>query len=119
LGVLLALLLVSSGWAQAQNNSTTGPSPEDVDRALQQMKEAEEDNPFSGRIIRLFKSWVFLVVLAVVVVTLVIVFKVGAWLYVKGQSSTATDRFIASDPWVREHMARLQAEEGDPSDPQT
>ena len=54
-----------------------------------------------------------------VVVTLVVVFKVGSWLYVKGQGSTDTDRFIASDPWVREHMARQQAAEGDAPGPQS
>jgi hypothetical protein len=109
LGLLLALLLCA-GPVRAQQSPSREPSTQEYAREIQkQMKEVEDSNCTNRQIIRFFKSWVGLVLIALVVVPLVIAFKVAIWFASRMTATTDPEKLAMSDPWVRAHLARQKA----------
>src|SRR5262245_17677841 len=85
---LLVALLVCAGPAHAQQKPSKEPSTQEYARQLEKdLKEAEDYDPSTRNIFRLFKSWVGLVILALIIAPLVIGFKVVMW-FVRRASAT-------------------------------
>jgi hypothetical protein len=109
--VLVALLFVAAGPACAQQAPGTQPSSGDYLRQFnKQMEGAEAAGPQFGEYTRLFKSWVFLTVVAVVVVGVAVVVGVGVRVYLRMSTTTDPEKLALSDPWVRAELARRKAE---------
>jgi hypothetical protein len=118
LALLVAALLCAP--AQAQQTPSQEPTTREYAREIQkQMKEVEESDCTNRQIMRFFKSWVGLVLLALVVVPLVIGFKVAIWFASRMTATTDPEKLALSDPWVRAQLARQKANgEGPPAEGQ-
>jgi hypothetical protein len=116
LPVGLLVVLIGSGPVQAQQRSANEPSARDYARMLEkQLKEAEDHDCTSRRLVRFFRSWVFFVILGAVVVTIGIGLKAAGWLYLRVSTTTDPEKLARGDPWVRAHLARQhQDPEADP-----
>jgi hypothetical protein len=114
LGVLAALLFCI-GTVQAQRPISKGPTTGDYARQFEKdLKEAEEHDPASGEILRDFKSWFFLVIIAMVLVSATVAVKVVAWWLRRMSATTDPEKLAMSDPWVRAHLIRQRAQENGP-----
>ena len=83
------------------------------------MKEVEGPSCTNRQIVRFFKSWVGLVLMALVVVPLVIAFKVAIWFASRMTATTDPEKLAMSDPWGRAHLARQKANgQGPPAEGQ-
>jgi len=112
---LLVALLVCAGPARADKSPSKEPTTQEYARQLEKdLKEAEDHDPTSRNIVRLFKSWVGLVVLALVVAPLVIGFKAAMWFVRKASAPTDPQQLALSDPWIREQLARQKVQGGAP-----
>ncbi len=116
LGLLVALLICAAP-VRAQQAPSKEPSTRDYARQLEKdLKEAEDYDPSTMSAVRIFKTWVGLVVLAVIVVSAVTAFKVAIWLFCRVSATTDPEKLAMSDPWVRAHLARQKAEGDEPPD---
>jgi hypothetical protein len=112
---VLAVLLCCIGTVQAQKPASREPSTGDFARQFEKdLKDAEEHDPASGEILRYFKSWFILVVLAMVLVSAAVAVKVGVWVFRRMSATTDPEKLAMSDPWVRAQLARQRALEDGP-----
>jgi hypothetical protein len=115
---LLAALLACAGPAHAQQAPPREPSaqgqPSQFERDL---KQAEDHDPSSRRIVRAFKGWAGLVIVAMVVVPVVLALKAAAGLFTRMRATTDPEKLALSDPWVRAHLARRKADGDAPPAP--
>src|SRR4051794_26000314 len=108
--VLLAALLVVAGPARADKAPSKEPTTQEYARQLEKdLKTAEDHDPTSRNIVRLFKSWVGFVILALVVAPLVIGFKLTMWFVRRASAPTDPAQLAMSDPWIRAHLAQQKA----------
>ena len=114
LGLLLALLFFAPA-AHAQQAPSREPTTREYAREIQkQIKEVEGSNCTNRGIMRLFKSWVGVVLIALVVVPLVIAFKVGIWFLSRMTATSDPEKLAMSDPWARAQLARQESQESPP-----
>ncbi len=112
---LLAASLVCAPAVQAQSAPSREPTTREYASEIQkQMKEVEDSGDQNRQIVRLFKSWVGVVLIALVVVPLVIAFKVAIWFTSRMTATTDPEKLAMSDPWVRAQLARQKANGGGP-----
>lgn len=106
---LLVALSVCARPVQAQQGSSREPTTEEYARQLDKdLKVAEDHDPSTRNIVRLFKSWFGLVILALVVAPLVIAFKVAMWFFARVSAPTDPHKLALSDPWIRAHLAQQE-----------
>jgi len=107
---LLAALLVGAGPALAQQAPTGGPSAQGQPGQFERdLKQAQDHDPSTGRLVRAFKTWFVLAAVALVVVPVVIALKVAVGLYTRLSATTDPEKLARGDPWVRAHLARQKA----------
>jgi hypothetical protein len=118
-GMLAVVLLV--GWQQAfaQQRSSREPTTQEYARQFEKdLNEAENHDPSTRKIVRFFKSWVGLVIIAVVVVAVAVTLKVTVALLTRSSGTTDPEKLAMQDPWVRAQLARQKAAETSfPTDP--
>jgi len=107
---LLVASLACAPAAHAQQTPSREPTTREYAREIQkQMKQVEEPDCTNRQIVRLFKSWVGVVLIALVVVPLVIPFKVAIWFLSRMTATTDPEKLALSDPWACAHLARQKA----------
>jgi hypothetical protein len=112
LGLLLALV-VWAGPVRAQQAPSRELTTEEYAREIQkQLKQVEEHDCTSKQAAHFFVGWVVFVVLAVVIVSVAVAFKVGIWLLSRMSATTDPQQLLMSDPWMRAHLAQQKAGSG-------
>jgi hypothetical protein len=108
---LVVAFLIGVGPVQAQQKSSREPTTEEYARQFDKdLKEAEDYDPSTRGVVRLFKSWVGLVILALVIAPIVIAFKVGMWFFARASAPSNPQQLAMSDPWIRAHLAKQNGE---------
>jgi hypothetical protein len=118
---LVALLLGGVRPAHAQQKPSREPTTQEYARQFEkELKEAENHDPSTRKLVRFFKSWVGLVIIAVVVVSIAVALQVTVRLLSRASGSTDPEKLAMKDPWVRAQLARQKADEsGASTDPTT
>jgi len=108
-GILSVLLLFCPGPVHAQPGPSKVPWTQDDARRVQQQLQAMEDEPPWMQIVHFFESWVVFFVVAMVVVGVVVVLKMGGSLWVRTSATTDLEKLAQNDPWIRDHLSRQKA----------
>lgn len=113
---LLTALLVCAPRAHARPALSAELTTREYAREIQkELKAADESSdPQTRKVTRLFTSWAFFSILAVVVGVLVVGFKAGIWALSRATATTDPNKLAMSDPWVRAHLAQQKGREGPP-----